>query len=364
MDENLNEQHEQEMPKKKPLDRKTCVRDIRRAYKNEWPGVWVGYALGTIITLGIALLFFWWPYWFLHLLGVLWLVMNWYLGMGEAFRHILHLCGVCNVALDVMCGSEETEDEHGHKYYYFYFSHHGSKLVSKWMYENIMPGELMFISTVPGILRKPIGIYRTREYEWVGDPKGYKDYTRLVPPQPEKEEVENTILARRPLTRGRKWRLTEEEVARDLCENTFWTSQRLSGVTVGVLAVGALLVLVDAMVALIALAGGSLLCAALWIERGVWLRAVRAHRFVVKQDTLMDKDPITRGIGNRKNTRYLLSFRNGTYTLPMQDESVYRDAELGDIFLVVRLEGKNKRIRAVYNTLDVEWDGADFTEEF
>jgi hypothetical protein len=70
----------------------------------------------------------------------------------------------------------------------------------------------------------------------------------------------------------------------------------------------------------------------------------------------MDKDPVTRGVLKWKKMRYVLSFRHGgEYRLPLQDSSVYYDAELGDTFYTVRVDGKNIHIRAVYNALDFEW---------
>ncbi|MBQ7337494.1 MAG: hypothetical protein IJW40_03460 [Clostridia bacterium] len=357
MDEQLNEKIEQEIQEKKPLDRRTCVRDLRKAYKNEWPGVWVMYAFGVLVTVGVAVLLFWWPYWFLHLLGVLWIAMNWYLGMGEGFRHLLTLCGVCNVALDVMCGSEEKEDENGHKYYYFYFSHHDSKLVTKWMYENILPGEIMYVTTVPGVLKKPIAIYRTQEYEWVGKPDELKDYTTRYAAQGQTEErVENTILARRPLTRGRKWKLTDEAIVRDLLENRVLTSERLAVSVVGIVLLSGLFFLVNATVASVILAVGGAIAVLLIVQYLWYGRQIKQRRFIIAKDTLMDKDPVKRGIGKNRKTRYVLGFRkHRPYILPAQDESIYRDAELGDTFYVVLFEGKTKSVRAVYNALDVEY---------
>ncbi len=359
MDEQLNEQIEQNPQEKKLLNRKTCVRDLRKAYKNEWPGVWVMYAFGVLLTVGIAVLLFWWPYWFLHLVGVIWIAINWYLGMGAVFRDLLTLCGVCNVALDVMCGSEEKEDEHGHKYYYFYFSHHDAKPVSKWMYENILPGEIMYVTTVPGVLKKPIAIYRAREYEWTGKPNELKDYTTRYAAQGQPEErVENTILARRPLTRGRKWKLTDEEIARDLWENRVLTGERLAGAVIGIALLSGLLFFVNAAVAPVILAVGGVIAVLLIVQYFWYRRQIKRCRFIVTKDTLMDKDPVKRGMGKKRQTRYVLGFRkHRPYILPTQDESIYRDAELGDTFYIVRLEGKNTAIRAVYNALDVEWDG-------
>ena len=358
MDEKLKEQTEQEVPEKKPLDRKTCVRDYWESCKQDWPGVWVVIIMGMIIALGVAVALFMAHHVIFKILGVIWLLVNWYKLLGPLLSHFLTLCGRCTVALDVMCGTKLRLSDNGTEMYYFCFSHYGSFPVTKWMYENIPAGELFYVVTVPSVLNKPVAIWRAKDYEWIGKPDEIKDYTTRYAAQDQTEErVENTILARRPLTHGRKWKLTGEEIVRDLCENTFWTSERLGGITFGVLAVGALLFLASVKAALIALAVGCVICAALWIERGVWLRRVKAHRFVVSKDVLMDKDPVTRGILKRKTTRYLLSFRKGTCLLPLQDESVYHDAELGDTFFVVRMEGKSKKIRAVYNALDVEWDG-------
>jgi len=280
------------------------------------------------------------------------------MGLGMVVCHILALCGFCTVAKDVMRGGFTRSDKYGHVYYYFRFSHHAPMLVDKHMYETIPAGKIFYLLSVPGTVGKPVAIYPISKYEWKGNPGKVKDYTRFYATQEQTQErVENTILARRPLTRGQKWKLTEEEIARDLCENTFWTSERLGGITFGVLAVGALLFLASVKAALIALTVGCVLCIALWVEYGLWRRAIKGHRFLVKKDTLADKDPVTRGVWPRKTTRYLLSFRKGTYLLSPQDESIYHDAELGDTFFVVRMEGKSKKIRAVYNALDVEWDG-------
>ena len=360
MDKKLDEQIGQESQEKKPLSRKICVQAIRKSCREEWPGIWIGYAIATIIVLGISLLFFWWPYWWLYLLGVVWLVANWYLGMGYFVCILLTLCGVCKVSLDVMCGGEIRTGEHGTQFYYFCFSHHGSMPVSKWMYENIPAGQRFYVVSVPGAFRRPMMIYPLSQYEWVGNADKLTDYTNRYAAQgPQDGRTENTILARRPLTQGRKWKLTNEEIVRDLREHAFWTNERLIGVTLGVPAIGALLFFASAEAAVLTLAIAGAACVALWIQHGVLLHAIKAHRFVVKSDTLMDKDPVTRGVWRWRTTRYLLSFRKGTYYLPPQDESVYRDAELGDTFLIVRLEGKHPKIRAVYNTLDVEWDGEE-----
>ena len=358
MNEQLNEQTPQSEAKL-PITRKMCVQAVKQTYREMFPRFyWVGNAIMAVFVVAVACLLFIPPYWPVNLMGVVWLILNWCMGLGAFFFHVLALFGVCNVAKDVLRGKFVRIDTRGQVlYHWFRFTYHSPKPVDKHMYEVASAGEIFYTFSVPGLTyNETVAIYPISKYEWKGNPGKVKDYTRFYATQEQTpERVENTILARRPLTHGRKWKLTGEEIVRDLCENTFWTSERLGGITFGVLAVGALLFLASVKAALIALTVGCVICAALWIERGVWLRRVKAHRFVVSKDVLMDKDPVTRGILKRKTTRYLLSFRKGTCLLPLQDESVYHDAELGDTFFVVRMEGKNDKIRAVYNVLDFEW---------
>jgi hypothetical protein len=358
----MNEQLNEQMPQseaKLPITRKMCVQAVKQTYREMFPRFyWIGNAIMAVFVVAVACLLFIPPYWPVNLMGVVWLILNWCMGLGAFFFHVLALFGVCNVAKDVLRGKFVRKDTRGQVlYHWFRFTYHSPKPVDKHMYEVASAGEIFYTFSVPGLTyNETVAIYPISKYEWKGNPGKVKDYTRFYATQEQTQErVENTILARRPLTRGRKWKLTEEEIVRDLCENTVWTSERLGGITFGVLAVGALLFLASVKAALIALTVGCVICAALWIERGVWLRRVKAHRFVVSKDVLMDKDPVTRGILKRKTTRYLLSFRKGTYLLPLQDESVYHDAELGDTFYTVRVDGKNIHIRAVYNALDFEW---------
>ena len=360
----MNEQLNEQMPQseaKLPITRKMCVQAVKQTYREMFPRFyWIGNAIMAVFVVAVACLLFIPPYWPVNLMGVVWLILNWCMGLGAFFFHVLALFGVCNVAKDVLRGKFVRKDTRGQVlYHWFRFTYHSPKPVDKHMYEVASAGEIFYTFSVPGLTyNETVAIYPISKYEWKGNPGKVKDYTRFYATQEQTQErVENTILARRPLTRGRKWKLTEEEIARDLCENTFWTSERLGGITFGVLAVGALLFLASVKAALIALTVGCVLCIALWIEYGLWRRAIKGHRFLVKKDTLADKDPVTRGVWPRKTTRYLLSFRKGTYLLSPQDESIYHDAELGDTFFVVRMEGKSKKIRAVYNALDVEWDG-------
>ena len=123
---------------------------------------------------------------------------------------------------------------------------------------------------------------------------------------------------------------------------------------------GGVLFVIEASVATVFLCVALPICAALGLQRAIWCAKVKSHRFQIEKDTLMDKDPITRGVWRWKKMRFVLSFRNsGEYTLPLRDSSVHYDAELGDTFYIVRFAGKGNTVRAVYNALDVEMEGDD-----
>ena len=222
---------------------------------------------------------------------------------------------------------------------------------------------MFYIVSVPGAFRRPVQIYPTSKYEWVGNPERVKDYTRIHATQGYPEDrVENTILARRPLTRGRKWRLTDEEIARDLLEERALTKEHVLGAFVATAVLGGLLFFIHVTAAIVMLAGGGALSVLLLAQYLWFSRQVKKRSFIISSDTLMDKDPVKRGLGKNRQTRYVLGFRkHRPYVLPPQDESVYHDAELGDTFYIVRFAGKNfegkkKTVRAVYNALDVEWE--------
>ena len=344
---------------KLPITRKMCVQAVKQTYREMFPRFyWIGNAIMAVFVVAVTYLLFIPPYWPVNLIGVLWLILNWYIGLGAFFFHILALFGVCSVAKDVLRGSFTRKDANGHEYYYFRFFYHSPKLVDKHTYETILAGEIFYMFSVPGLTyNETVAIYPISQYEWAGNPSKIKDYTRFYAAQDQTDErVENTILARRPLTKGRKWRLTDEEIARDLLENRVITGERVAGVFVAVAAVGGLLFLANATAAVITLAGGGAAAVALLAYYLWYGRQIKGRHFVVVTDTLMDKDPIKRGFGKSRQTRYVLGFRkHRPYTLPRADESVYHDAELGDTFFVIRMEGKSKKIRAVYNALDVEY---------
>ncbi|MBQ7337493.1 MAG: hypothetical protein IJW40_03455 [Clostridia bacterium] len=272
---------------------------------------------------------------------------------------ILLPLGKFTVSLDAMCRKEivyRGSGDHKSCDEVFYFSHHGSFITGGTLYNYTEPGHMFYVVSYYGHRGSPAMIFHTHMYEWVGAPE------ELGGVQPTAElsngtHMGDTILARRPLTKGRKTRLTDEEIVRDLMENRRVPDDLFAKLSAGLFVICGVLFFVNVELASVVLALAGTVYAALLTQRLIWNRQVRKHRFIITKDTLMDKDPITRGIWRWKKMRFTLAFRNsGTYRLPRADTSVFYDAELGDSFLVVRLEGKNRAIRAVYNALDYDWD--------
>ena len=94
MNEQLNEQIEQKSQEKKPLTKKICVQAFRKESQETWPGVWVAYVVGIAATVLVAWLCFHWPIWPLNVLGVIWLVLSWYLYVGYIFSFMMILCEI------------------------------------------------------------------------------------------------------------------------------------------------------------------------------------------------------------------------------------------------------------------------------
>ena len=349
---------------KLPITRKMCVQAVKQTYREGFPCFyWIGNAMMTVFVMAVACLLFIPPYWPVNLFGVVWLIVNWCLGLGAFFSHVLALFGICNVAKDVLRGKFTRKDTKGQVlYYWFRFTYHSPKVVDKHTYETAQAGEIFYMLSVPGLTyNETVAIYPISQYEWTGNSSKIKDYTQLHAAQDQTEErVENTILARRPLTRGRKWRLTDEEIARDLLESRALTKEHVLGAFVATAVLGGLLLFIHATAAIVMLAGGGVVALALLAQYLWFSQQVKKRSFIISSDTLMDKDPVKRGLGKNRQTRYVLGFRkHRPYVLPPQDESVYHDAELGDTFYIVRFAGKKKTVRAVYNALDVEVENDD-----
>ncbi len=271
---------------------------------------------------------------------------------------ILLPLGKFTVSLDAMCrkevvyrgsGGNRSCDE------VFYFSHHGSFITGGTLYHYTEPGHMFYVVSYYGHKLSPALIFHTHMYEWIGPSEELGGVS--IEAAESTEHAESTIFTRRPLTKGRKTRLTDEEIARDLLENRRVPDDLFAKLSAGLLVICGMLFFVHVEVASVVLALAGALYAALLTRRLLWNRQVRKHRFIITKDTLMDKDPVTRGFWRWKKMRFTLAFRNsGSYRLPRADTSVFYDAELGDTFFVVRLEGKNRAIRAVYNALDYDWD--------
>ena len=343
---------------KLPITRKMCVQAVKQTYREMFPRFyWIGNAIMAVFVVAVACLLFIPPYWPVNLFGVLWLIVNWCLGLGAFFSHVLALFGICNVAKDVLRGKFTRKDTKGQVlYYWFRFTYHSPKVVDKHTYETAQAGGIFYMLSVPGLTyNETVAIYPISQYEWTGNSSKIKDYTRFYAAQDQIEDrVENTILARRPLTRGRKWRLTDEEIVRDLLEERALTKEHVLGAFVATAVLGGLLFFIHVTAAIVMLAGGGALSVLLLAQYLWFSRQVKKRSFIISSDTLMDKDPVKRGFGRNRETRYVLGFRkHRPYVLPPQDESVYHDAELGDTFYIVRFAGKKKTVRAVYNALDV-----------
>lgn len=354
----------EETPKKKPLDRKIIATHLRkRAILDAIIAmimVPLSAGMGTLMLLFADDVF-------LIAFSVLFLAMAaiwlWYV----ILPFILLPFGKFTVCLDCMCRKEIVRRSSG-KYTrwdpVFFFSHHGSYTVYDSLYNYSEPGQLFYVVSYYGHKRSPALIFHTHQYEWVGAPE---EIIGLISTEstPSDRMSNETILTRRPLTKGRKTKLTGEEIARDMVEDVRVSNGQLGLAAFGVVVLGCLLFTIEATVATIFLAVALPLCAAIGLQRAIWCAKVRSHRFNIEKDTLMDKDPLNRGIGRWKKMRFVLTFRNsGEYMLPLRDSSVYYDAELGDTFYIVRFAGKNfegkkKTVRAVYNALDVEVENDD-----
>lgn len=345
----------EETPKKKPLDRKIIADMLKKGriwdFLVLFGGVPAIAGFGWLASLAHHLLtdiFAWLFYGMATLLAVEIIIPM-----------ILLPFGKFTVSLDAMCRKEIVYRRHGDHIdtdYVFYFSHHGSYNTTPSLYSYSEPGQLFYVVSFAGHKWSPSKIFHTHMYEWIGPPE---DVGGVVPERLEEEArvFNETILARRPLTKGRKTRLTDEEIIRDLLENRRALDELLIKLGAGLLVVASLLFFVSAAVAKTALSIVGAACAVLLVQRLIGKKRVEKHRFILTKDTLMDKDPITRGIWRWKKMNFVLSFRqSGTYRIPRADESVYYDAELGDAFFIVRMEGKSKKIRAVYNGLDYDWD--------
>ena len=273
---------------------------------------------------------------------------------------ILLPMGKFTVSLDAMCRKEivhRGSGRHTDIDYMLYFSHHGSCTTTHSLYHYSEPGQMFYVVSFYGKKWAPTMVFHTHMYEWVGAPEDLGGVRPEADVPAVDTGVENTILARRPLSKGRKTRLTDEEIIRDLLEERRVLDELLIKLSVGLLALCGVLFFVNISVATTASAVVGAVCAVLLVQRWIGKRRIQKHRFIITSDTLMDKDPITRGVWRWKKMRFVLAFRNsGSYRLPRQDGSVYYDAELGDTFFVIRLEGKSKKIRAVYSRLDYDWD--------
>ena len=216
---------------KVPITRKMCVQAVKQTYREGFPCFyWIGNAMMTVFVVAVACLLFIPPYWPVNLFGVVWLIVNWCLGLGAFFSHVLALFGICNVAKDVLRGKFTRKDTKGQVlYYWFRFTYHSPKMVDKHTYETAQAGEIFYMLSVPGLTyNETVAIYPISQYEWTGNSSKIKDYTRFYAARDQTvERVENTILARRPLTHGRKWKLTGEEIARDLLEERALTKEHV-----------------------------------------------------------------------------------------------------------------------------------------
>ena len=345
----------EETPKKTPLDRKMITGML---WKEKRWSILISLIAASMFA-GLGLLGFAVNDWMVDVFAWFFLISAALVAAEELTEIVLLLLGKFSVSLDAMCRKEivhRRSGNHVHTYHKFYFSHHGSYTAGSTLYGYSEPGQLFYVVSFAGHKWSPSTIFHTHMYEWVGPPE---DVGGVMPERPEEEArvFNETILARRPLTKGRKTRLTDEEIIRDLLENRRALDELLIKLGAGLLVVASLLFFVNAGVAKMALSIVGAACAVLLVQRLIGKKRVEKHRFILTKDTLMDKDPITRGIWRWKKMHFVLSFRqSGTYRIPRADESVYYDAELGDAFFVVRMEGKSKKIRAVYNGLDYDWD--------
>ena len=347
--------HYIEKTKKTPLDRKMITGML---WKEQRWSMLISLIL-SLMLVGVGLLGFVVDDWTGDILAWFFLISAALMVVEELTVFILLLLRKFSVSLDAMCRKEivhHRSGNHVRTYHKFYFSHHGSFTTGRTLYSYSEPGQLFYVVSFAGQKWAPAIVFHTHMYEWAGSPEELGGVVPTVEDDGE-ARTESTIFSRRPLTKGRKTRLTDEEITRDLLENRRISDELFAKLSAGLLVICGALFFANVEAASIVLA----VVGAAWV---LWLavrlrdkRQVQKHRFIITEDTLMDKDPVTRGVLRWKKMHFVFSFRqSGTYRLPRADESVYYDAELGDTFLVVRLEGKSRAIRAVYNTLDYDWD--------
>ena len=345
----------EETPKKKPLDRKIVAKELRKVQIAEV--ILIAILLVPFVVFGLVLLLA--NVVLFDVLAVFLFVFSALVLLSSLSQLLILLpMGKFTVCYDAMCRKERVHRRHGGTTLYMYFSHHGAVSPPASLYHSTEPGDMFYVVSYCGYKWMPSMIFPTNMYEWVGPAEDVGGVSTASVPS---DRMSNeTILTRRPLTKGRKTKLTGEEIARDMVEDVRVSNGKLGLAAFGVVVLGCLLFTIEATVATVFLTVALPVCAAIGLQRAIWCAKVKNHRFEIEKDTLMDKDPLNRGFWRWKKMRFVLTFRNsGEYMLPLRDSSVYYDAELGDTFYIVRFAGKKKTVRAVYNALDVEVENDD-----